>query len=590
MSEPMQNAVPNSVPKGKSMNLHDLWLISKYSYHEAFLQGKIEQEGGNLASFNEKLEKNVKHLRNSKVFTKVIMTLYVSLLIFSPISVFTNVKQAMGEVNAQWGLYTGSMVLNFYFFTQLFYIMMFGLFFVSGILSGEGFRWLSILPVPRKDLGKISIMTFFRGIDAPVIAICLVFPIATFIMTQSLFLSFITLIVSIINTVFTFSLLIIFGTKFRRIITGGNSTSSKASFTRILWFVGYILASSIVTVGFQMIPPLLKQWYLAESLTISTTQVLNLILPWIPFPFSPGYLVMNGYLGFENVPSISLLGSVIGTLILGGIDVILMRKALRILEKVASQESEVFGGSGSRASLSDVTVITESSVKAFLRRDRKLIPRDIQAIMLNLMPILFPILGVFMVTVLGNADPTEVVSALLGTNTIYFVMGGLMVSLGLLSVESTGATINQSLPIVVRDQLKAKLKWIFTVILLSLIIPIVILIGTPYFLTYLKHIIVVWFVSPIAALSTLILHTLMFGKVKNKYVLEEQVNIKFKGLKVASIFVINFSFAIGMIIGMLVSIISQPYWFFVLVFLGGQLGLLSILGWILKRLFPKPKK
>ena len=32
MSEPMQNAVPKSVPKGNSMNLHDLWLISKYSY------------------------------------------------------------------------------------------------------------------------------------------------------------------------------------------------------------------------------------------------------------------------------------------------------------------------------------------------------------------------------------------------------------------------------------------------------------------------------------------------------------------------------------------------------------------------------
>ena len=61
----------------------------------------------------------------------------------------------------------------------LVYLVIFGLFFAEGFMSGELFSWLATLPIARDDLKKIGMFTFFRGLDVPLIVLLLTIPIGT---------------------------------------------------------------------------------------------------------------------------------------------------------------------------------------------------------------------------------------------------------------------------------------------------------------------------------------------------------------------------------------------------------------------------
>ena len=375
------------------MNRHELLTISKYAYREAFMQGQMDQAGSNLSSIMEKMEKNTKYLRNQNIAMKVLMCLYVSLLIFSPISAFLNAQGSSGLVSSQWRLFSSGLVMNFFFLMQFFYILMFGLFFASGLLSGEAFHWLSTLPISKHDRSKISYMTFIRGIDAPAVALCLVFPLAAAIITQSFLLTLVCFLVSLLNTIFTFSILIILGTKMQKILKSSNTRSKKADVIRILWLVGYFFATITAAMGFQLISRVIEPFYYVEGLTLLQSTLWNQIFPWISFPLSGGYLIMVLFIGPSHFSSVTILASIIGVILFGVIDYFLTKKALKVLAGIVSGKSESFVESVEPTTLEDVQISVVSPTKAYLRRDMKMVPRDIQIIIMNIMPILFPLLG-----------------------------------------------------------------------------------------------------------------------------------------------------------------------------------------------------
>ena len=49
----------------------------------------------------------------------------------------------------------------------------------------------------------------------------------------------------------------------------------------------------------------------------------------------------------------------------------------------------------STTSVSDISIHSSSPIMAFVKRDLKMVPRDIQAILMNGMPWLFMVIGVF---------------------------------------------------------------------------------------------------------------------------------------------------------------------------------------------------
>ncbi|UYP44285.1 hypothetical protein NEF87_000570 [Candidatus Lokiarchaeum ossiferum] len=569
------------------MNRQELMTISKYSYKEAFLQGQMEQAGSNLYSIMEKMEKNTKYLRNQNIAMKVVMTIYVSLLIFSPISAFLNARASFGLASYQWRLFSSGLVMNLFFLMQFFYILMFGLFFASGMLSGEAFRFLSTLPIPKKDLRKISYMTFLRGIDAPAIALCLVFPFAAAIITQDIFITLICLIVSILNTIFTFSILIIIGTKMQKILAPSNTRSRKADVIRILWLIGYFIATITSAVGFQIIYENIEPFYYTEGLTLITTTIWNQILPWISFPLSGGYLIMELFIGPTHFSLLTLVASIVGVIIFGILDYILTRKALNILDTIVYGKDGAFEEESYITTVEDIQITIVSPKQAYIRRDMKLVPRDIQVIIMNIMPILFPLFGVIIgAGVVRPGDP-DAIFAILGLSLFYSIFGSMMAAIGMMMVESTGTTIIQSLPIVERDQAKAKLQWICVVLLASFVIPAISMIVSPNMRDLLKYMVILWPLSFLFGIANIEYSAVIFGKLKYKYVLTEKPNIRYKTLKTATIFILNAIFAIGLILASIVTIMHFVYWQFALIFIGGEIILLFLLLLGFNKLFPK---
>ncbi|WP_371804885.1 hypothetical protein [Candidatus Lokiarchaeum ossiferum] len=569
------------------MKNQELMTISKFSYKEAFLQGQMEQAGSNLYSIMEKMEKNTKYLRNQNIVMKVVMTIYVSLLIFSPISAFLNARESFGVVSYQWRLFSSGLVMNLFFLMQLFYILMFGLFFASGMLSGEAFRFLSTLPIPKKDLRKISFMTFLRGIDAPAIALCLVFPFAAAIITQNIIITLVCLVVSILNTIFTFSILIIIGTKMQKILAPSNTRSRKADVIRILWLVGYFIATMTSALGFQLIYDQIQPFYYNEGLIQATTTLWNQILPWIAFPFSGGYLIMILFIGPANFSLFTLLAAIVGVILFGVLDYVLTHKALRILDKIVYDNGGSFEEDAYATTVEDIKITVVPPKQAYIRRDMKLIPRDIQVIIMNIMPILFPLIGVVMGSAMMAPGDQEALYAILGLSLFYSIFGAMMASIGMMMVESTGTTIIQSLPIVERDQAKAKLQWISILLLISCMFPAIIMVTSSSMRGLLKYMVLLWPLSFLFGIANIEYSAVIFGKLKYKYVLTEKPNIRFKTLKTASIFVLNAIFAIGMIIGSIFAIDNLAYWQFALIFLGGEILLFFLLGLGFNKLFPK---
>ena len=201
------------------MKNKELFKISKYVYSESFLQSHLDMSGASVSSVKEKMEKNKKYIKNQVIFTKIIMVVYVSFLIFLPITGYLQIAKAINQgVSITWVLFLGGVINGGYFLFQFTYLLMFGMLSSTGLFTGNIFHWLSTLPIKRKDMNKIGIMTLFRVIDAQFIALMLIFPLATAIITKSVIITLISLGISTLNTIFSFNVLIILSKKFAKII------------------------------------------------------------------------------------------------------------------------------------------------------------------------------------------------------------------------------------------------------------------------------------------------------------------------------------------------------------------------------------
>ena len=172
---------------------------------------------------------------------------------------------------------------------------------------------------------------------------------------------------------------------------------------------------------------------------------------------------------------------------------------------------------------------------------------------------------------------------------MYCIMGSSMNILGLTSVEKTGATINASLPIVVRDQVKARLKWAFILIPLGTLLPVIMYIGKPILWDILIIQISITIVGLLIGTFTLLLSIRLFGKMKNKYVLDE-VQFRYKIAKNILIVAIDLAITVLITIGFVILVMSKNLVEFSLIIFPIELVLALSLYFVYNRMFPKPKK
>lgn len=570
------------------MNNKQLYQISKYSYNEAYLQSQLNMAGSNLNNILEKMDKNKNYLKTMNIMTKIIMVVYVSLLIFLPITVFLNINTTINLGFDAWAYFLGSTSMSAYFLVQVLYMLMFGLFYITGLFSGDIFKWLSTLPVRKDEMGKICIWTFFRGVDAPLIALMLVFPIATIIVTQNLLVFGISIIISMLNTLFAFSLLIILGKKFTNLVKSADGNSKRNRIIQIAYYILYMIVTFVAVLGFQYGMPALEPLFSQEIANMDLIQTLNQIISWIPFPLSGGTLITGALIGFDKISMLSIFSSILGLIVFALFDIFLVKKATKVLIGIVYSKDTHKMEELKISTVKDVEVKIISPLQAYRSKDIQMAGRDFQALMMVLMPIILPIIGFFISPSMGDGDPVDQFTMLCTMFIIYGMMGSFMLTIGLLNLEGSGATITAALPIVPRDQAKGKLQMMFSVSLFSTIIPgIILLIQNPMEQWYLVYLAII--PIPLISITTIFLLKIrLFGKLKYKYALEE-VHLEKKSAKLFGIG--GFTFVMAMLtsipIGVYLSEGSLQSFLLILVAVEFVVG--AVLYFLFNRMFPRAK-
>ncbi|MFX0092463.1 MAG: hypothetical protein ACFFBD_11930, partial [Candidatus Hodarchaeota archaeon] len=454
------------------MNNRELYRISKLAYQEAFFDGQMSAMGANKSRFMEKINKDNNFMRNQSVFLKIASALYAGLMGLIPGLIFwISSGEILNESNPTWIVFSAALFLSIFFLIQVWAVLIFGMLFSSGLMSGEVFRWLSTLPLTKEEVSRVNIFAYFRGIDMQFVALTIPFPMITFLSTGNIILTLLSSAIAFSNAIFTLSLLIIIGKKMHNILEGDTNVNSlKPTLIRIISMLSYAIAtfSFIILANsvFSLLPTLFQS---APFLSGEMTQIMSLLLSLIPFPFAGAFLIM-GVNNISIVSPIVLGGSIIGILLSFLITYVLYKKAIWNLRNNAFLDSTKTPDSQKKTTTDDIKLKIVSPATAFMKRDLLMASRDLQFMMYLLIPFILPLMGL----VSRFQEMPESYSPIMITlGCIYIGMGPIVLMFGLSSLEKSGASITASLPIAVRNEVSAKIRFFVVLLPLTLLIPIV---------------------------------------------------------------------------------------------------------------------
>ncbi|MFX1278069.1 MAG: type II CAAX prenyl endopeptidase Rce1 family protein [Promethearchaeota archaeon] len=492
--------------------------IAKFTTHEILMDGQIASAGAHQSRLIEKFKKNKNYINHQFLALKVIFSFLLVFIPIIPLITYLGFSSESSSYTINSISFLSSYLFVIYFGMTLLYTIMFGMVSTSSFMSGNSFKWLQTLPFSKKQIRKIGFMTLFRNIDVPLVILILAFPIIMLIGTQNIIIFLSSLLVSTLNTIFNFSLLIIIGEKLSFIFSESKGKSKRVNLLRTVTMLGYFImafgSGLIFSFGFQTFDTLLTGFETSEPPTN-----LNIILSLIPLFFAPSYFIASSTMP-NQFPLELYFSTVIGLIIFIFITFGVFKLAQRALRTTIS--TEIIVGDTKKKDV-EVDIKQESTILAYIRKDLVSATRDMQSFMFLFFPIFYPLIlifsmqGVIVTEVTGTVGILILWSSILG---IYLFIPPMLI-VGLLNLEESGSSVVASLPMIPRDQAKAKIILMFSIQGISLTftsIILTILTGSIMVITLLAVTLpIAW--SLLLVMFELKIH--FFGKMKYKYILEE---------------------------------------------------------------------
>ncbi|NHJ87836.1 MAG: hypothetical protein FK734_20405 [Asgard group archaeon] len=543
----------------------ELYKISKTVFHETNLHQQLQAAGSNKAKYLERVSKNKSSIDSQSIVMKILLAFYIIIFTFIPVNTFIqiNIISQTPSIDYSWNILVGGSSVSLFLLLQPILLIIFSVTFTWGFLSKEPYGWISTLPFSRKDISKISFFTFLRGIDVQLVVLTLVLPVGTMIginllpgigvdLATNFLMLFICIIVNFANTIFNISIVILVGRRMAKVMEDQEENSKLANFLRIGTMLIYLLFSMLASYSIQAVITYLPRLFeLNSTVNPHIADIVSGVLSFIPFPFAGGFLLTSVAIGFSNVPTLVIVGSVIGSVLQIGVAILLFRRALRTLQNITKFESKIEDKKEKKPIIIEVKI--SKPARAYLKRDLKVISRELQTITYMILPIMIPVstaLAYALDLMVGNTG----IHAMVLYITAFGIFSTFFLLMGVTSLESGGETVTSSLPISIRDQIKAKIPLLFSTVPIMMIIAIIIQIKKATFIDILIMTSVQLPAILIVALVGLLLKILLFGKFKYKYAIEE-VRTNLKAIKLIGILLTMFIIGAGFIASLLVG-----YW------------------------------
>lgn len=568
--------------------------LAKYPTFEVLMDSQLSSSGANQARLLEKYAKNKNYIKTQFYTLKFVFTFlfiflpFISLIVYFEIvndgAIFSNPVETI--------LFIFSFIFGMLFLNLVLYVFLLGMFNVSSFMTGNSFKWLQTLPLSKKNLKKLGFMTLFRNLDVPLISMVLAFPVIMLILTKDFSVFLACLGPSVINTLFSFSLLVIVSEKISHIFYESSGRSKKKHILRVvimlIFFVSSFGTSFLIQWSFTIIEDLIAIFPVNEfSLT------LNLILSIVPYPLAPGYLVAI-FLTPGQIPFQVILTTIIGIALFILLSIALYKIAIKHLRITVSSEFEISKTEEKKeVRLEDIKVEikAKSTIASYIHKDLVSSTRDIQTFMFLIMPIIYPVILILSMQAPIIYEVGSPLSVMILWSIILFMDMFLPIILviGLLNIEESGSSIVASLPIIPRDQAKAKILLMATIQGISLTLMAIVL----TILTKSLDVLLIFISSIPISLSLLLfmfeLKIRLFGRMKYKYIIEE-LNKENKVMKWIAILTSQFAvFFFTLIIGYTMFFTYGLFIASIVLIVMGTIELLMFI-FILTRMFPKVEK
>jgi membrane protease YdiL (CAAX protease family) len=503
----------------------NIFRLAKYTNLEIVMEAQLQSTGANQAKLMERYKKNRKSIQHQVLALKIVYAVMIFFTAFIPLITTLQIINGFSTFSINTIFFGGTLLFGIFFITQFLYLMLLGMLSISAMMTGEAFKWYETLPLSKKRLQRLGFFTVIRNLDVAIIVMIVTFPVIIGIITQNILLIFVSFLISILNVVFGISLLVLIAERISRIFKGDQVTSRKSTILRIFTTLSYFIVAFSGSLIFQWAINAIGDLFISfEAAGISDT--MNFILGIIPFPFAPANLLILCINPTQFPPNLWISG-LIGIGLLVALTWFMYRKAIKSMRSVtiSSALEEKRETKKKRIEEIIVEIETRTSMQAYRKKDLSTASRDMQTLMFLIMPIILPLVYSFILVfaigaTAGSFDQTDVLifwSILM----IYQPMTSIMTTTGFLNMEDSGASILAGLPILPRDQAKAKLSVLIIIQTISFFIPAFLFIGSPVFGGYLLMFIA-WYPITLVFLFTMFyLKIHLFGRMKYKYVLEE---------------------------------------------------------------------
>ncbi|TFG18126.1 MAG: CPBP family intramembrane metalloprotease, partial [Promethearchaeota archaeon] len=517
-----------------SKNKLNLYKLAKYTNLEIVMEAQIQSTGANQAKLMEKYKKNKKSVQHQVFALKIVYAILIIFVIVVPIFTLFQVLESFGTLPVNTIFFGGSLFFGIFFLTQFIYLLLLGMFNISAMMTGEAFKWYETLPIAKRRLQKLGLVTVIRNLDAALIIIIVSFPIIMAIITQNILLVIISVLISVLNVIFVVSLLVLIAERMSRIFMGDQVSSKKATVIRIITMLSYFIAAMSASLIFQWAINAIQDIFISLA-AMDIPDFVNFILTLIPFPFAPASLLTLLIDPSQFTPNMWISG-LLGTGLLIVLAYFLYNKAVSSMKMVtiSSVAEKKLKTEKERKEVLDVDILVRSPIQAYRKKDLSAATRDMQTLMYLILPIILPLVySIILVFSIGSAtDGFDQGDVMIFWSILMFYqpMISIIITTGFLNMEDGGASILAGLPIHPRDQAKAKLSLLLTIQTLSFFMPVLLFITSPVFIDYLLLFIAWYPISLVFVLTIFSLKIRLFGRMKYKYVLEE-VNPNKKTLK-----------------------------------------------------------
>jgi predicted permease len=436
------------------MNLREAWRLSRTPYIELVFRSALMTRGSMGGLGFGSPARRVKSITRGALVGKAIITAFISLG-----AVFAFYQFAMSKTAA--ALVTG---VTLSLAISLGYTVLYSLQVLPSFTGAGPYALLSTLPLGRKDLSLLALLSVVRTFDSMIVAAITVQVAVVAYLTLSPLATVAMALASVANSIFGVTVSLGLAGLFQRNITGGGR-GKRATVSRFLFLISWGLAAASFGFVFSLIQYVFPALESAISGSLSTTSIP--ILFSLLHPFSAGLVLAS--LVFPTLASASPtlgLATTLSFVAMAGYLVLAYiagRKALSITERVSQQQAATIV----RQRATEFLLKLRRPIPAYVVKDARIASKNPSTAFVFALPVFQTVIIVFS---LSQADALGATANLSVTSLGCFF--ALISASILLNTEGSGLDYTFSLPLNARLIILAK-----SVISTSAYLPVPLAIG-----------------------------------------------------------------------------------------------------------------